>query len=178
MLFVNRIAYILHGIVAHYNGTANKNIGDAFLLTWKLDEKQTEEVQRALADQALLSFLRTLIEINRYKNFVCDFSKPAADRLRSRFEGGPYQVKMGFGLHVGWAIEGAIGSKRKIDASYISPHVNMTEFLESSTKQYGKACERQTAAAWVVIANVRRLFCVINRVYHSHVGAVLPAAHR
>lgn len=32
---------------------------------------------------------------------------------------------MGFGLHYGWAIEGAIGSKMKVDASYLSPHVNM-----------------------------------------------------
>jgi class 3 adenylate cyclase len=45
---------------------------------------------------------------------------------------------MGVGLHTGWAIEGAIGSSKKIDASYISPHVNMTEFLESSTKTYGQ----------------------------------------
>ena len=28
-------------------------------------------------------------------------------------------------------------SNRKIDASYLSPHVNFTEFLESSTKEYG-----------------------------------------
>jgi hypothetical protein len=48
-------------------------------------------------------------------------------------------VRIGCGLHVGWAIEGAIGSHRKIDASYLSPHVNFTEFLESSTKQYGVA---------------------------------------
>ena len=32
---------------------------------------------------------------------------------------------MGFGLHYGWAIEGAIGSNLKIDASYLSPDVNM-----------------------------------------------------
>lgn len=38
---------------------------------------------------------------------------------------------------MGWAIEGAIGSNRKIDASYLSPHVNAAEFLESSTKGYG-----------------------------------------
>lgn len=44
---------------------------------------------------------------------------------------------LGSGLHVGWAIEGAIGSNRKIDASYLSPHVNASEFLESSTKAYG-----------------------------------------
>ena len=47
------------------------------------------------------------------------------------------QVRMGFGLHVGWAIEGAIGSEYKIDASYLSPNVNMASRLEAATKQFG-----------------------------------------
>src|SRR5438105_15877827 len=47
-----------------------------------------------------------------------------------------YSVKMGFGLHVGWAIEGAIGSFYKIDASYLSPNVNMAARLEAATKQF------------------------------------------
>lgn len=29
------------------------------------------------------------------------------------------------GLHYGWAIEGTIGSNHKVDASYLSPNVNM-----------------------------------------------------
>lgn len=44
---------------------------------------------------------------------------------------------MGFGLHVGWAIEGGIGSQFKIDASYLSPNVNMSSRLEAATKQFG-----------------------------------------
>ena len=48
-----------------------------------------------------------------------------------------YKLDMGFGLHVGWAIEGAIGSRTKIDASYLSPHVNITARLETATFQYG-----------------------------------------
>jgi len=47
-----------------------------------------------------------------------------------------YQVKLGFGLHVGWSIEGAIGSSFKIDASYLSSHVNMASALEERTKEY------------------------------------------
>lgn len=43
---------------------------------------------------------------------------------------------MGFGLHVGWAIEGAIGSHFKIDASYLSPNVNLAARLESGTKLF------------------------------------------
>ena len=41
---------------------------------------------------------------------------------------------MGFGLNLGWAIEGAIGSAHKIDASYLSPNVNMSSRLEAATK--------------------------------------------
>lgn len=51
--------------------------------------------------------------------------------------GDGFEVSMGFGLHVGWAIEGAIGSEYKIDASYLSPNVNMASRLEAATKQFG-----------------------------------------
>ena len=49
---------------------------------------------------------------------------------------GPFKVKMGFGMHIGWAIEGAIGSKYKIDASYLSPNVNLSARLEAATHQF------------------------------------------
>jgi hypothetical protein len=35
------------------------------------------------------------------------------------------KVSLGYGMHFGWAIEGAIGSNLKIDASYLSPHGKM-----------------------------------------------------
>lgn len=44
---------------------------------------------------------------------------------------------MGFGLHAGWSIVGAIGTTHKIDASYLSSHVNMSGHMEESTKAYG-----------------------------------------
>jgi len=55
--------------------------------------------------------------------------------LNQRMPG--YQVRLGLGLHIGYAIEGAIGSYYKIDASYLSSHVRMAERLEGSTKHYG-----------------------------------------
>ena len=57
-------------------------------------------------------------------------------KLRARM-GDDYRVRLGYGLHVGWSIEGAIGSEYKIDASYLSPHVNMCNKLEEETKTYG-----------------------------------------
>jgi len=136
MLFVNRIAHILHSIVVQSGGAANKNIGDAFLLTWKIDSANTEKCEdhHFSGDKALYALLKTMIEMNKHEDFICNFSPSALGALYDRIPG--YRCRMGCGLHFGWAVEGAIGSDKKIDASYISPHVNWAEFLESSTKFY------------------------------------------
>lgn len=86
--------------------------------------KITKKV-RQVADLAVLSFVRMIAEISKshllqkYKN-----NKELQKRIPN-YKG----VKMGFGLHVGWAIEGPIGSEYKIDASYLSPHVHMASRL-------------------------------------------------
>jgi class 3 adenylate cyclase len=51
--------------------------------------------------------------------------------------GGNFLVHMGLGLHIGWAIEGTIGSRYKIDASYLSPNVNVAARLEAATHIFG-----------------------------------------
>ena len=136
MLFVNRIAHILHSIVVQCDGAANKNIGDAFLLTWKLNPKTIGSCEEHgfAGDKALYSFLKTMVEMIRHEDFICNFSPKALGALYERMP--RYKCRIGCGLHFGWAVEGAIGSDKKIDASYISPHVNWSEFLESSTKEY------------------------------------------
>lgn len=48
-----------------------------------------------------------------------------------------YDVRLGMGLHMGYCVEGALGSYYKIDPTYLSPHVKMSERLESSTKVFG-----------------------------------------
>ena len=69
---------------------------------------------------------------------IASFLKDETSNRSSAWESSlaTYNVTMGVGLHKGWAIEGAIGSKVKIDASYLSPHVNLTSRLESATKKY------------------------------------------
>lgn len=49
-----------------------------------------------------------------------------------------FKVAIGFGLHAGWAIEGAIGTELKIDISYLSSNVNWSSWLEGLTKVYKK----------------------------------------
>lgn len=85
-----------------------------------------------LADMSVLSFLLLMSGLKRSRKMV-KYNEHKG--LNERMPG--YQVKLGLGLHMGYAIEGAIGSYYKIDASYLSPHVNMSARLEGATKAFG-----------------------------------------
>lgn len=81
----------------------------------------------AIADMAVLSYIKTIATI--WKSY-----KIAKYNNMKEIQKIPnFRVNMGFGLHQGWAIEGAIGSDFKIDASYLSPNVNMAAWLEAAT---------------------------------------------
>ncbi len=78
---------------------------------------------------ALVSFIKIFLTVRKSVELKDYCEMP---EIQARLPG--YKIKMGFGLHIGWAIEGAIGSLFKIDASYLSPNVNMASRLEAATK--------------------------------------------
>ncbi len=160
MIFVNQISDIVHSCVDKFNGITNKNLGDCYLLAWKFKEKTknnnttinnmnnnlnneaklslknsllTAERNQELADCALLGFLNIIKKINKSQNILV--YRKDIDLIK-KF-GPKYSVQMGFGLHTGWGIEGAIGSYYKIDCSYLSPNVNIAARLETATNIYG-----------------------------------------
>ena len=141
-VFTNKIAAVVHSICHSYGGSANKNIGDAFLLTWLLDEapQEQEEVEddpfrgssnnlnlgksdlyatQNQADKALLSVVKISMALHYDNYFVDGMNEAARNRLLTKLSKrkGPI-VQMGFGLHAGKAVQGAIGSQRKLDATY------------------------------------------------------------
>jgi class 3 adenylate cyclase len=81
---------------------------------------------------SVISFILLVSGLKRSRKMI-KYNEHAG--LNHRMPG--YQVRLGLGLHLGYAIEGAIGSYYKIDASYLSSHVRMSERLEGSTKHYG-----------------------------------------
>ena len=85
-----------------------------------------------MADLAVLGFLKVNSGVNKFKHLL-EYNKN--EKMLERIPN--YKINMGFGLHVGWGIEGAIGSPYKIDASYLSPNVNISARLEAATRQYG-----------------------------------------
>ena len=190
---ISRVAQIVHDAAMRTGGAPNKNIGDAFLLVWKLDapppiDSDTQQQQLLqprrgasggsdggassacnssssslaqqqsepngtggltaashaddasgsavgasgtlqqpqgsataasaapnLYDQSLRCFLEVISDIERSPQLAALCSKP---QVRERFP--DLKVGLGLGLHAGWAVEGAIGSRAKIDASYAS----------------------------------------------------------
>ena len=157
MLFVNKIADYVHTAVEDNYGSANKNIGDAFLLCWRFPENPTRQDFERIADGALLSFVKVTIEC-----LACPILQKLTQhpKIQERMPG--YRVRMGFGLHFGYAIQGAIGSAMKIDASYLSPNVNKAAFLEGSTKEFKAAILLSRQFVDLLSAGVRSLLRLID----------------
>ena len=86
----------------------------------------------AFGDRAVLGLLKSFAGMNREESF-----KVWENDYRLSFGVGSFKVSLSFGMDAGWAVEGAVGSGHKIDATYLSPHVNMASRMMSACKQYG-----------------------------------------
>ena len=90
MTYVNRVAEITHSMVDRYGGSANKNIGEAFLLVWKFhDTKQIQDLDelgvdytnkdicienQIIADLSVFAFLKIIAKLNKYEH-ILEYSK-------------------------------------------------------------------------------------------------------
>jgi class 3 adenylate cyclase len=139
MTFVNQIAEIVHGVVNACHGAPNKNNGDSFLVIWRLDGTDSSANVGAkwkitrIADMSVVSFAKVLGAVHQSPLLASYRGHPG---LKFRL-GCNCRVNLTFGLHLGWAIEGAVGSEYKIDASYLSPNVSIVTGVERCTQIYG-----------------------------------------
>ena len=134
--FMNKVISIVHSCGHKWDGWANRNETDKYLITWKLPEtenstdneknEQLLEQRTELADKSLIAAVKIVSETRRAVQFAPYFRKPA---LYAKF-GQTLRPYLSFGLHMGWTIEGAIGSEFKIDAGYISPNCQIVYRIE------------------------------------------------
>lgn len=134
MTFVNQIAEIVHGVVDEYHGAANKNNGDMFLIIWRLESMDNLK-KRRMAEMSIVAMSKILGSLHSSALLASYREHPG---LQQRL-GSDCRVNLNIGLHCGWAIEGAVGSEFKIDASYLSPNVSIAISIERSTQMYGVA---------------------------------------
>ncbi len=99
-------------------GTVDKYIGDAVMVFWNAPHPQPDHVERAC--RAALS------------------AKAAGEILNQQFEaeGLPCFVTR-FGIHVGDAVVGNVGSAERMDYTVLGSSVNLAARLEALNKEYG-----------------------------------------
>ena len=71
LLFVNKVAHIVHKRAIESEGSPNKNIGDAFLLIWKLNstkDGKRSNLQKHMFDAALRSVQKMMSDIKDIGN--------------------------------------------------------------------------------------------------------------
>lgn len=115
---------------------------------------------QAFADRALLGMLKSFAGIHRDKRLTTwknDFRLSAGV--------GAYHADIMYGMDAGWAVEGAVGSEYKIDATYLSPHVNMASRMMSATKQYGVTILLSKAVEKLLSKNCRKKLRHLDTVY-------------
>ena len=106
------------------------------MITWKLpdptstnDSEKSEvllEQKTETADKSLIAAVKIVSEIRRAAYFAPYFRKR---ELFSKY-GQTGRPHLTLGLHMGWTIEGAIGSEQKIDACYLSPQSTIAYRIE------------------------------------------------
>ncbi len=101
-------------------GTIDKFIGDLVMVFWNAPNPQPDHVERACR-AALMA-------------------KLASEKLNARFEAeGAPRFFTRFGIHVGEAIVGNLGSAERMNYTALGSTVNLASRLEGLNKEYGTA---------------------------------------
>lgn len=90
------------------------------------------EQKTEMADKSLITAVKIVSEMRRASAFSSFFRKSG---MASRF-GNTTRPYVTFGLHMGYTIEGAIGSDFKIDACYLSASAQITYRIEQLCEFY------------------------------------------
>ena len=164
MQFVNTTAAIVHGAAKEHRGFPNKNVGDAFLMVWRPPQDNLDENAKLpsgkrhsgpelweesspvpIADHAYMTILESIEKIDNCQTLkdLTLYNAAINERMPN------YRTKLGFGLHAGWAIEGAIGSNVKVDCSYLGPHMQVSPMPRPMARPMAYSCNpcRDTPAA-------------------------------
>jgi len=133
VLLVNEIASIVHECVSAHEGSILRNNGEKIAVAWKLS--RCDQTWNKTAEKALIGLLRVIVELEKKEcKRLFAANSEVGKKLRNA---GMTKTPISFSLHFGWAIEGAIGSREKIDAGYISPNMRLAESLQELNTCYG-----------------------------------------
>jgi len=118
MIHTSRYFAVLSDAIMSHHGTVDKFIGDAVMAFWNAPAEDPDHVVHAC--NAVLDCLRRNAELNRHFE---EENWP------------PYVTR--FGLHVGEAVIGNIGSTDRMNYTALGATINLAARLEGLNKNYG-----------------------------------------
>lgn len=118
MIFTSRYFAALSETIMEHHGTIDKFIGDAVMALWNAPDDDADHVVHAC--EAVLACVKRNGELNE----------------RFREAGWPAYVTR-FGLHVGDAVVGNVGSSDRMNYTALGATINLAARLEGLNKNYG-----------------------------------------
>ncbi|MBR0740702.1 adenylate/guanylate cyclase domain-containing protein [Bradyrhizobium liaoningense] len=118
MIFTSRYFAALSETIMEHHGTIDKFIGDAVMALWNAPDDDADHVVHAC--EAVLACVKRNGELN--------------DQFREA--GWPAYVTR-FGLHVGDAVVGNVGSSERMNYTALGATINLAARLEGLNKNYG-----------------------------------------
>jgi adenylate cyclase len=118
MIFTSRYFATLSETIMQHHGTIDKFIGDAVMALWNAPDDDPDHVTHAC--EAVLACLKRNDELNETFR---DAGWP------------PYATR--FGLHVGDAVVGNVGSSDRMNYTALGATINLAARLEGLNKNYG-----------------------------------------
>lgn len=103
-----------------HEGAIDKFVGDAVMAIWGAPVRTQDHPQQAI--RTALRMVERMPQINEHLAAL-----------------GYPEVRVGIGINTGYAVQGNIGSERKLDYTVIGDTVNLASRLEGLTKNY--ACD-------------------------------------
>lgn len=91
-----------------------------------LKDLDVDEMREQIADKALISAVKAVSELSRAQDLQAYSRHP---KILPKF-GQNYKTQISFGIHLGYAIEGSVGTDMKLDALHISPDAKVAMRIE------------------------------------------------
>ena len=85
-----------------------------------------------MADKSLITAVKIISEMRRATHITQFYKRPEI----SRTLGNGTKPTLLIALHMGWTIQGAIGSEVKTDACYLSPHLQASYKIQKLCEYY------------------------------------------
>eukprot|EP00927_Polykrikos_kofoidii_P036304 TRINITY_DN30633_c0_g1_i2.p1 TRINITY_DN30633_c0_g1~~TRINITY_DN30633_c0_g1_i2.p1 ORF type:complete len:799 (+),score=97.09 TRINITY_DN30633_c0_g1_i2:517-2913(+) len=134
MIFVNRIASVVHMCFTEFWGSFAKNVGHAFVLCWNVSAHGTAK-RAKLAGMSLMALVKIVANISKSSHLSIYRSHA---KLVKRLPN--YRVRLSMGLHAGTAIATLVGSEFKVDAEYLSEDLVLATRISAVCAEYGMGC--------------------------------------